>query len=166
MDLARPDERETWPYHSSLRLFTIVRCVMVSARPITETKNCERPQNTNSNTLKICPIKKNDNRVVMSESSHRARRLNANHNNFREEGGGGVARLVVFFSSRAKILWVFYGSFPTCAFFFFFKWRFGGLYKDALSWISPVERSELKRRETVWKTSFCLTGLIRDLPKT
>ena len=25
MALARPDERETWPYHSSLRLFTIVR---------------------------------------------------------------------------------------------------------------------------------------------
>ena len=25
MVLARPDERETWPYHSSLRLFTIVR---------------------------------------------------------------------------------------------------------------------------------------------
>ena len=25
MDLARPDERETWPYHCSLRLFTVVR---------------------------------------------------------------------------------------------------------------------------------------------
>ena len=25
MVLARPDERETWPYHCSLRLFTIVR---------------------------------------------------------------------------------------------------------------------------------------------
>ena len=34
MVLARPDERETWPYHCSLRLFTIVRQVPTAYLPI------------------------------------------------------------------------------------------------------------------------------------
>ena len=36
MVLARPDERETWPYHCSLRLFTIIRssCALVFAQAL------------------------------------------------------------------------------------------------------------------------------------